>query len=226
MRGTYVSCFNYFDEKMLNSADNYSYVVNNLDRALSEHWIRVYYQPIVRASTGKICDEEALSRWIDPIKGYMSPSEFIPVLEESRLIWKMDLYVLEQILLKMKEQEQEGFPLVPQSLNLSREDFDACDIVEEVTKRVDGAGIPRKLLTIEITESVVGSDFDFIRQQILRFQELGFMVWMDDFGSGYSALEVLKDVKFDLIKFDMSFLKRFEEGEENRIILRNLLKMQ
>ncbi len=225
MRGTYVSCLNYFDEKMLNSADNYSYVVNNLDRALREHWIRVYYQPIVRASTGKICDEEALSRWIDPIKGDMSPSEFIPVLEESRLIWKMDLYVLEQVLLKMKEQEQEGFPVVPQSLNLSREDFDACDIVEEVTKRVDGAGIPRKLLTIEITESVVGSDFDFIRQQILRFQELGFMVWMDDFGSGYSALEVLTDVQFDLIKFDMSFLKRFEEGEENRIILRNLLKM-
>ena len=225
MRGTYVSCFNYFDEKMLNSADNYSYVVNNLDRALEEHWIRVYYQPIVRASTGRICDEEALSRWIDPIKGFMSPAEFIPVLEESRLIWKMDLYVLDQILLKIKEQKQEGFPVVPQSLNLSREDFDSCDIVEEVTKRVDGAGIPRRLVTIEITESVVGSDFDFIKQQILRFQELGFQVWMDDFGSGYSALEVLKDVKFDLIKFDMSFLKRFDEGEENRIILRNLLKM-
>ena len=111
------------------------------------------------------------------------------------------------------------------SLNLSRVDFDTCDIVEEVTRRVDAAGIPRDALTIEVTESIIGRDFEFMKDQIERFQSLGFKVWMDDFGSGYSALDVLEDIHFDLIKFDMHFIQRFDEGEKSKTILRDLLKM-
>ncbi|MER2139980.1 MAG: EAL domain-containing protein, partial [Succiniclasticum sp.] len=120
---------------------------------------------------------------------------------------------------------QEGLYVVPQSLNLSRIDFEACDIVEEVRRRVDEAGVERSKLTIEITESAVGRDFDFMKTQVQRFQELGFQVWMDDFGSGYSALDVLQDIHFDLIKFDMRFMHRFGEGNESRIIMTELVKM-
>ncbi|MBQ7370915.1 MAG: EAL domain-containing protein, partial [Blautia sp.] len=215
----------YFDENMLIRIENYRYIINNLDRAIREHWIQVYYQPIVRAKSGMICDEEALSRWIDPIKGFLSPGEFIPILEGARLIYKLDLYVLDQILLKMQRQQQEGLYVVPQSLNLSRMDFDSCDIIAEICQRMDQAGISRDKLTIEITESVVGSDFEFIRKQIQKLQELGFKVWMDDFGSGYSSLDVLQDIHFDLIKFDMRFMHRFGEGDESRIILTELIHM-
>ncbi len=97
----------------------------------------MYYQPIVRAINSKVCEEEALARWIDPERVFLSPAEFIPYLEESGQIYKLDLYVLEQVLDKMKHQQQEGLNVVPHSINLSRSDFDTCDIVEEIRKRVD-----------------------------------------------------------------------------------------
>ena len=110
-------------------------------------------------------------------------------------------------------------------MNLSRSDFDECDIVEEICKRVDAAGVPRRFITIEITESIVGTDFDFIRREAVRFRELGFPVWMDDFGSGYSSLDVLQSLPVDLIKLDMRFMQRFDHDEKSRIILTELMKM-
>ena len=115
--------------------------------------------------------------------------------------------------------------IVPQSINLSRSDFDACDIVAEIVKRVDNAGLPHSLLTIEITESTVGSNFEFIREQVGRFRDLGFPVWLDDFGSGYSSLDVLQSMNVDLIKLDMRFMQQFNNGEKSRVILAELMKM-
>ena len=224
-RGAYASSVSWFDEEMLKSGELYRYVVNSLDRALDEGWIQVYYQPIIRTSDGKVCDEEALSRWIDPVMGVLSPADFIPALEEAKLIYKLDLYVVDRVLEKMKRQAQVGLFVVPQSINLSRMDFDRCDIVEEIRRRVDAAGIDRALISIEITESVVGSDFEFMKEQVDRLRQLGFQVWMDDFGSGYSSLDVLQNIHFDLIKFDMRFMERFDEGDEGKIILTELTKM-
>ena len=225
LRGAYVSDYRRFDDSMLTGIESYRYVVNNLDRALEERWVKVFFQPIVRAASGRVCDEEALSRWVDPDRGLISPGDFIPILENARLIYRLDLYVLDQILLKLQEQQAEGLYLVPQSLNISRIDFESCDIVDEICRRIDAAGIPRDKLTIELTESAVGQDFEFMKAQVQRLQELGFKVWMDDFGSGYSSLDVLQDIHFDLIKLDMRFMHRFDEGPENRIIVTELVKM-
>ena len=115
--------------------------------------------------------------------------------------------------------------MVPHSINLSRSDFDACDIVEEIRRRVDAAGVAHDRITIEITESVVGRDFGFMKGQIERFQKLGFPVWMDDFGTGYSSLDVLQSIPFDLIKFDMSFMQKLDEGDSGKIILTELMKL-
>ena len=225
LRGSYVSDYRRFDDSMLTGIESYRYVVNNLDRALEERWVKVFFQPIVRAASGRVCDEEALSRWVDPDRGLISPGDFIPILENARLIYRLDLYVLDQILLKLQEQQAEGLYLVPQSLNISRIDFESCDIVDEICRRIDAAGIPRDKLTVELTESAVGQDFEFMKAQVQRLQELGFKVWMDDFGSGYSSLDVLQDIHFDLIKLDMRFMHRFDEGPENRIIVTELVKM-
>lgn len=155
----------------------------------------------------------------------MSPGDFIPYLEESGQIYKLDLYVLEQALEKMKRQKQVGLTVVPHSINLSRSDFGTCDIVEEIRKRVDDAGIQRNMITVEITESVIGSSLEFMKRQVARFQELGFPVWLDDFGSGYSSLEVVQSIHFDLLKFDMSFLRRIDETDSAKIVLTELMRM-
>ena len=219
------STFRYFDSSMFEKAEQQQYIIAHLDQAIAEGWIQVHYQAIVRAAGGKVCDEEALSRWIDPNKGFLSPADFIPALEASRLIYKLDLYVVEQVLQKLKKQAEAGMYVVPQSVNLSRMDFDSCDIVEEIRRRVDDAGIDRSMLTIEITESVIGSDFDFMKAQVERFRKLGFQVWMDDFGSGYSSMDVLQSIHFDLIKLDMRFMQQFDSGDESKIILTELVRM-
>ncbi len=220
-KSTYVR----FDAAMLESESRRQYVIDHLDQALEEGWIQAYYQPIVRTATGQVCDEEALARWIDPVKEMLSPADFIPVLEDAGLIYKVDLYMVDQILKKMKIQEDAGLYVVPTSVNLSRTDFDACDMVKEICSKVDAAGLSRKLLTIEITESVIGSDFDFMKKQVERFRSLGFQVWMDDFGSGYSSLDVLQNIHFDVIKLDMRFMKQFNNDEKSRVIITELMKM-
>ncbi len=224
-RGSYVSGFSYFDSTMQRQLHTTRYVINHLDEALENGWIQVYYQPIVRSVSGSVCDEEALSRWIDPRKGFLSPGDFIPALEGAGLIYRVDLYVLDRALEKMRLQKEIGLTVVSHSINLSRSDFDACDLVEEIRTRVDAAGIPRKMITIEITESIIGKEFDFIKEQIERFQGLGFPVWIDDFGSGYSSLDFLQSIDFDLVKFDMSFLRKLDEGQNGRIILTELMRM-
>ena len=142
------------------------YILDNFEQALQERWVTVYYQPIIRAVNGCVCDEEALARWIDPVLGFLSPADFIPFLEESKLIYKLDLYILERVLEKMKFMAKNGYHMVSQSINLSRSDFDMCDMVEEVVKRVDKSGIPRNKINIEITESILVNDFKFMLSQI------------------------------------------------------------
>ncbi|MBQ4379267.1 MAG: EAL domain-containing protein [Treponema sp.] len=215
----------YYDQTIRHAEENHRYIIENLNKAISERWITVYYQPIVRGVNGKVCDEEALARWIDPVKGFLSPADFIPVLEEEKLIYRLDLYMLERVLEKMKYFQSNEVPLLPQSINLSRSDFESCDIVEEIRTRVDLSGIPRSKITIEITESIIGGDFDFMKRQIIRFKELGFPVWMDDFGSGYSSLNVLREIPFDVIKFDMSFMRNFDKKDNGKVILAELMKM-
>ncbi|MCR5790609.1 MAG: EAL domain-containing protein [Lachnospiraceae bacterium] len=219
------SCVQFFDNRMLSEELNRQYIIENLDRAINENWIKAFYQPIVRAAGRRVCDEEALARWIDPVKGMLSPADFIPILEDTRLIYKMDLHILELILERIKKQKEMGMYVVPVSINLSRTDFEVCDIVREIDNRVTEAGISKEFITIEITESVVGQDFDFMKEQIARFQQLGFKVWMDDFGSGYSSLDALQEVQFDLLKFDMRFMRQFESSPRSRILLTELMRM-
>ncbi len=225
LRNIRTSDFRYFEKSMLSQAQKRQYYIDHLNRALEEGWIQVYYQPIIRAANRRVSDEEALARWIDPVRGMIPPDEFIPVLEEVGLIYKLDLYVLEQVLRKIRIQEQEGLYVVPTSINLSRSDFDSCDMVDEIRRRVDAAGVSRSLLNIEVTESTIGKDFDYMKSQIIRFREMGFHVWMDDFGNGYSALDMLQSIHFDLIKFDMYFMKQFAGNDKSRILLTELIRM-
>ncbi len=219
------SGFSYFREEMLQETEHRQYLLDNLDKAIREGWIQAYHQPIIRSANGRVCDEEALARWIDPVRGFLSPGDFIPVLEQAGLIYKLDLSIVEQILQKMKTMEEEGLYIVPSSINISRSDFEACDIVEEIRKQADAAGVRHELLTIEITESTVAKDLAYIKKQVDRFHRLGFRVWMDDYGSGYSSPEILQEIPFDAIKLDMQFIRQYEKNKASGVIISSLVKM-
>ena len=219
------SYYTFFDMDMMAEEKNRQEIIDNLDKAIEEGWIQVYYQPIIRSTNGRVCNFEALARWHDPVRGMLMPSLFIPVLEDAMLIHKLDLCVVRQVLNGLKDAEERGIQALPVSINFSRADFDACDLVQEICTLVEEAQVDRKLVIIEITESMVGSDFAYMKEQIERFRAQGFQVWMDDFGSGYSSLDVLQSVKFDLIKFDMGFMRRLDEGENGKVILREMMKM-
>jgi diguanylate cyclase (GGDEF)-like protein len=214
-----------FDPKMMTDIEEKQYIVEKIDTAVKEGWIKVLYQPIIRTVSGRVCHEEALARWMDPDKGMLSPGRFIPVLEEYNAIYKLDLYVVDNVLKKMLEQKKQGLFLVPVSVNLSRSDFYTCDIVEEIRKRVDDSGIPRNMLVMEITESSVADDFEYMVKEINRFKDLGFSVWMDDYGSGYSSPSLLHKVPFDMLKIDMLFIRQLDEGEKAKIILTEIVRM-
>lgn len=221
----YASDITRFDEEMLERTMQTAYVMENFSKALSEGWIKVYYQDIVRSGIGDVCDREALARWIDPRHGLVQPSAFIPALESTKLAYRLDLFVLEQVLEDLGEDMACGRTPIPVSINLSRSDFDACDMVEEIRSRVDDAGIERSLISIEITESVAGQKVEYMRYQVGRFHALGFQVWMDDFGTGYSSLDTLETFDFDLVKFDMQFVQHVEDSKKSRIIMRDMMRM-
>ncbi len=224
-RLTYASHYVFFTDEMEKDIEMRDYVLSHLDEALEKDWIKAYYQPIFRSVNGLVCNEEALARWEDPVLGVVSPKDFIPYLEEARLLYKVDIRMIELIVKGFDEKRKANIPLVPVSLNLSRFDFEQADMVEEVAKAMKKGGYPHSLLTIEITEAVAGHDQEFIRTQIKRFHDAGFKVWMDDFGAGYSSLNVLSDLDFDLVKIDMKFMRNFMTNEKVRPLLSSILQM-
>ncbi|QFJ56348.1 EAL domain-containing protein [Pseudobutyrivibrio xylanivorans] len=224
-RNDYADRLYFFDDSMMTALEEKQYVVENIDNAINQGWIKVYYQPIIRTANGKVCHEEALARWIDPNVGFLSPGTFIPVLEDTKTIYKLDLYVVDTVLKKMQTQAEKGLYVVPVSVNLSKSDFYSCNIVNEIISRVDAAKVPRERLVIEITESVVADDVEFMLEEIKRFQENGFSVWMDDYGSGYSSPSILQKIPFDLIKIDMLFVRQLEENDKAKIVLTELVRM-
>lgn len=202
---------------------NTAFVLRNFENAMEKGHIHVYYQPITRALTGKVCSVEALARWEDPEKGMIFPGNFIPVLEKMKLIHLLDRYVIESTARIYHRLKKAGYPIIPVSVNLSRVDFDTLkpfDFMEEIIYRYQ---VPRQFFHIEVTESAMTRDTGVLRNELFRFKKAGYQLWLDDFGSGYSTLNVLKEFPFDLLKIDMAFLRNF--NEESRKIIRSIILM-
>lgn len=219
LKGFPDSDFAWFNDKMTKKLWKREYILSNIERAIDEHWIEPYFQPVVRTMSGEICSFEALARWRDPQRGLIEPSDFIPILEENNLSYKLDIYIVEQVATLIQRRIKQKLPVVPVSVNISQADFEFCDPVTLIADTCDRHGISRKLITIEITETAVINDKGFLKQVIDRFHSEGFEVWMDDFGSGYSSLNVLKDFEFDEIKIDMAFLKEFNERSKQIVTM-------
>ncbi|WP_029231719.1 bifunctional diguanylate cyclase/phosphodiesterase [Butyrivibrio sp. VCB2006] len=221
----YDKYYNFYDDALKKKNELRQYVIDNFESAFKKRYFKVYYQKEVRALTGKVCGYEALARWIDPNYGMISPAIFVEVLEDVHLVHKLDIYIINQVCADIKNDIEYGMAVEPVSVNLSRLDFELCDIKAEIDKCREKYGIPANLLNIEITESAIASGESFLGDQIKKFRDGGYQVWMDDFGSGYSSLNNLKVYDFDVLKIDMDFLRTFETNKKTQVILATIVNM-
>ena len=181
-------------------------LIFHLEKALEKEEIKLYFQPIIHTISGSLCGFEALSRWEHPQFGILMPDAFIDVLERSRQSYRLDCYIIDHVCQLLKREQDANRPVVPISVNLSRLDFEMMDMVAYVESCTDKYNISPDMLNIEITESAFTNEEQAMNDNIQRFRSAGYQVWMDDFGSGYSSLNTLKDYEFDELKIDMRFL--------------------
>ena len=201
------------------------YIVQNLDKALGEGWIKVFYQGISRVKTDRTACFEALARWNDPNRGSISPGEFIPVLEKYHMLHKLDLYMFEQVCREVPIRAEAGLPLLPVSVNFSAQDFDYKNIPEELEAIYQRHGmdqyVTRDCFIVEITEQDMATATEQFHNQLKELRKRGYQLWLDDFGSGYSSLNVFSRFDIDLIKFDMALIRDLDSrGGLNRKIMK------
>lgn len=197
-------------------------ILDSMEHALLNEEFCVYYQPKHESVTGKIAGAEALVRWIHPEYGFMSPGQFIPLFEKNGFITKLDSFVLLQVCKDIKKWENCGIPLIPISVNISRRDCLEPDWIDRQLEIIDSFGINHSLIHMEVTESLYAESMDVIIEQIKKIKDRGFLIEMDDFGSGYSSLGTLATFPLDVIKLDISFVKHIEINE---IVIENIIKM-
>lgn len=200
-------------------------IKEKFDNALGSGDVYVCYQPQMNHITGQMIGAEALIRWEDPDDGFQSPADFIPVLEEEGLIFKADLFVFEEVCKLIKSLMEKGPLPVPISVNMSQLDITGRNsYVESIEAIRSRYNIPVKYLRIEITETFAIHGKDPIVNALSELHGYGYLVEMDDFGSGYSSLNILKDLAVDIIKLDMGFL-RDGSGARGGAIMGSIMQM-
>lgn len=214
----------HYDDGIRQSSVSEQKVAGEFGTALEEGQFCFYIQPQVSVR-GKILGGEALVRWIHPERGMIPPGEFIGILENTGLICRLDMYIWELACKKLREWKDRGLTDYHISVNISPKDFYFADIYKVFTGLVEKYDIRPRNLRLEITESAVMSDFDKQLVLIQRLQEYGFLVEMDDFGSGYSSLNMLKDMPVNTLKVDMGFLRQTDHQERSRTILKMIISL-
>lgn len=213
-----------YDELLRDQLRKQQYVVDHIEEAIAKDYIKVFYQPVIRVKTGQICGFEALVRWIDPQFGMLSPGDFIETLERYHLIHLIDIYVVRKVCEDYNTLKAAGEPVVPVSVNISRLDFELCDIfglVENIRKALN---VPRNMLDLEITESALNDNIGIVKAQCDKMRELGYSVWIDDFGSGYSSLNTVSEFNFDVLKLDLVFLRNFDHNPKTGKLMQYIVE--
>ena len=218
------NCIARFDEHIMEETLHEKAIIQMFDTALAEKQIQIYLQPQVSAS-GRLLGAEALARWVHPEQGMIYPNEFIDILERNGLIYKLDQYVWERAAEQLRAWKGTAMEGLYISVNISAKDVYYLDLYKtftELTKRYD---LDPYLLKLEFTETAIMSDVDKYVALVSRLQRFGFEIEIDDFGSGYSSLAMLKDICADVLKLDMSFLDETKNIGRNRVILDAIIQM-
>lgn len=180
--------------------------LDDINQAFDNNEFCFYLQPKCNAETGAIVGAEALVRWNHPEYGLVSPGEFIPLLERESMVTRFDLFIWRSVCEMLSRWDGEGRNLVPVSVNVSMTDIESIDVARVLGDLLDRFSIDARLLQVEITESAIAHNMDVVEEAIRDLHARGIAVLMDDFGSAYSSLNMLKDINVDAIKLDMKFV--------------------
>jgi len=217
VKGKYDKYIAVFDESMRNKLIQEQRIVSEMKTALDGGQFEAWMQPQYNHATGMLIGAEALVRWRHPERGLVSPGLFVPIFERNGFIYELDKYMWEQTCIYLHKWSRNGERPLPVSVNISRYDVFREDIIDVLSGLVKKYQVPVELLRLEITESAFSHDTAKIVDVVKKLIDLGFTVEIDDFGSGYSSLNTLKDVPAQIIKLDMKFMESSELSSRGAI---------
>ncbi|MEG2222097.1 MAG: EAL domain-containing protein, partial [Oscillospiraceae bacterium] len=225
IKGKYKRHYALYNDTMRQTMLREQEIRGEMAEALATRQFQVFLQPIYSLSADRTVSAEALVRWTHPRKGTISPGEFIPLFEKSGFISELDHYVWEEACRYLKQRRERGLAPLPISVNASRMSLYSPDLFREIVELTEKYGVEPALFKLEITETAYAADPAQLMQTTRKLQAAGFSVLMDDFGSGYSSLNTLKDLPVDILKIDMKFLDGFESGGRVGTVLISVLRM-
>lgn len=225
IKGKYGKYFAYYDDNLRSKLLHEQAITDGMEAALAEEQFVVYIQPKYSIQDNSLAGAEALIRWNHPEWGFQSPSEFIPLFEKNGFITKIDQFVWERVCSLLSGWEKEGLMPVPVSVNVSRADIYNANLADVLLKMVEKYHIPGELLHLEITESAYTQDPAKIIETVGNLRNLGFVIEMDDFGSGYSSLNMFNQMPMDILKLDMKFVQNATAKPDNVGLLKFVIDL-
>ena len=225
VKGNYMNRYAYYDAGMRELMLQDQMIVRDMETALQDEQFTIFLQPVYNIKNNSIVSAEALVRWFHPVNGMISPGKFIPVFERNGFIVKVDRFVWEEVCKFIKKQKEETGEVIPISVNVSRLNFYNLDLLEFLLGLLENYELEPWMLKLEITESAYMDNSHQLMSIIRVFREEGFPVLMDDFGSGYSSLNMLKNLPVDVLKVDMAFVRELEESERAYMILKFIMNL-
>jgi EAL domain-containing protein (putative c-di-GMP-specific phosphodiesterase class I)/GGDEF domain-containing protein len=209
----------FYDEAMEEGLVWERYVEDHFQTALENREFQVYYQAKVDAATGKVSGAEALVRWVRPDGTIVPPGRFISVLENNGSIAELDRYMFQEVLNHQKEWLEQGVPIVPVSVNLSRVQLAEQNFVSRYKDMLEMSELPSKYISLEFTESAMFDNEEVLRDTVDQLHSLGIKVLIDDFGVGYSSMMTLKSIPVDVMKMDKTFVDSIGDERGNKIVV-------
>lgn len=225
IKGIYNRYVAVYDETIREKLLREKGITDVMSSALEEGQFIVYLQPKFSLKDNLITGAEALVRWIHPEWGFMSPGEFIPLFEKNDFIPCLDQYVWETVCAKLREWKKKGYTMIPVSVNVSRADIFRSHLEDIFQTLIEKYEIDPGYLHLEITESAYTNHPNQIINTMTRLKEMGFPVEMDDFGSGYSSLNMLSQMNLDILKLDMGFIQNEMKKAAEQSILSDIISM-
>lgn len=224
-KGSYFSNYAFYEEEMGKRIEQEQEIVNDMNAAIKEEQFQVWYQTKYDIRTNQPAGAEALVRWMHPTKGMIPPGKFVPIFEHNGFVSKLDSYVWEHVCMDLRRWLDEGKKPHPVSVNVSRVDLSNPKLVSHIVGLTEKYGIPHELLNLELTESAYTDNPEKTIQIMNEFQNAGFIILMDDFGSGYSSLSVLKDIDVNVLKIDMRFFSKSAVEGRGKSIIASVIRM-
>ena len=218
IKDNYGSDLIHYDEKLLEQAHKEHLIQANMENALKDRQFKAYFQPKHSLHTDKTGGAEVLVRWIHPEMGFMNPGDFIPLFESNGFIAELDYYIWEEACRALRKWRENGMPLVPLSVNMSRRDFAVPGLVAKIINLADNYELPHSLLHFEVTESSISTDPEKLSGIVKELHEAGFVIELDDFGSGYSSMNTLNELTLDVLKLDMSLIRKDNALSDNSVL--------